>query len=472
MDKKSMRVLALVVLISSSLLAQQQPVALLGGRVIPVDGPVIEKGVVIFQNGIITSVGREDQLTIPSDAIRINVQGKTVLPGMIESNGHVTFDGQYDHGTYWPLKWDQLYQIGERNLMADLQQGITTLRDTFGPIDVMLQLKKSVAQGDVAGSRLYTCGLILNYGSFTELLGSKELLASGIDPKLIKRASDGLNLPVADAEEGKKIIREYARRGVDFIKISAFSAEGEIPPTMPFSTLKALVEEAHRLGLRTTTHAMSASSVQASIDAGSDAIEHPEFISGTVSGKDTVITPALAQKMAQRKVYAIPLKVAYEVYTRYCSDPGRLLTDRNHQPVPKELLDEGKRNLERALSANPKLAQRFLKHDALFNSNLKTLIDANVPIAMGTDRGTRLNYHQAANHIRELAIYVELGMSNLEAIRSATLRGAELLGVDNKLGSLTQGKLADIIVVEGNPLQTIESLGDVAMVFKEGKRYR
>lgn len=469
-----MKLLRLLFLLCTTTLAfsQQQPIALIGGRVIPVDGPVVERGVVVFQHGVITAVGAEGEVRVPADAIRIYVEGKTVLPGMIESNGHVTFDGQYDHGTYWPLKWDQLYQIGERNLVADLQQGITTLRDTFGPIDVMLQLKKAVAQGEVAGSRLYTCGLILNYGSFTELLDAKELLASGIDPRLILRAKDALNLPVLDVERGKQIIRDYARRGVDFIKISAFSADGEIPPTMPFQTMKALIGEAHRLGLRTTTHAMSASSVEASVEAGADAIEHPEFISGTVSGRDTVITPALAQNIARKNVYAIPLKVAYEVYGRYLSDPGRLMTDRNHQFVPKELLDEGKRNIDQALSANPKLANRFLKHDPLFNANLKTLIDAKVPIAMGTDRGTRLNYHQAANHVRELEIYTELGMSNLEAIKSATLRGAELLAIDKKLGSLTQGKLADIIVVEGNPINTIESLGDVAMVFKEGKRYR
>ena len=131
-----------------------------------------------------------------------------------------------------------------------------------------------------------------------------------------------------------------------------------------------------------------------------------------------------------------------------------------------------KANGDHVLAVNPKSAQRFLKHDALFKSNLKNLIDAKVPIAMGTDRGTRLNYHQAANHIRELKIYIDLGMTNMEAITSATLRGAELLGMEKKLGSLTNGKLADIIVVEGNPLDTIESLGNVTMVFKEGKRYR
>jgi imidazolonepropionase-like amidohydrolase len=459
--------------ISSSLLGQKAaPIALIGGRVIPADGTVMEDGVVIFQNGIITAVGRRDRITIPANAIRVDVSGHSVIPGMIESNGHVTFDGQYDHGSYWPLKYDQLYAIGARNLVADLRQGITTIRDTFGPVEPMLQLKKSSNNGDIAGSRLFTCGLILNYGSFTELLNSEELLASGIDKKLITRASEALSQPVNDVESGKKIIREYAVKGIDFIKISAFSATGEIPPTMPFNTLKELIKEAHRLGLRTTTHAMSPSSVEASIDAGSDAIEHPEFVSGTVTGADTLITPELARKMAKHKTFAIPLKVAFDVYGRYYSNPALLRADDHHNEVPPEMLEEGIRGVENALKQNPTLANRFKRSDALFNANLKTLMDAGVPIAMGTDRGTRLNYHQAANHIDELEIYVKLGMSPMDAIISATLRGAELLGQEKKLGSLTQGKLADLVVVEGNPLEDIRNLDHVRMVFKEGVRYR
>ncbi len=470
-----MRLLYIVLLVSISpgLFGQNAPpFALIGGRVIPADGTVIEDGVVIFQAGIITAVGHRDKIKIPADAIRINVSGHSVIPGMIESNGHVTFDGQYDHGSYWPLKYDQLYEIGARNLVADLRQGITTIRDTFGPVEPMLQLKKSSNNGDIAGSRLFTCGLILNYGSFTELLNSEELLTSGIDKKLITRASEALSQPVNDVESGKKIIRDYAAKGIDFIKISAFSATGEIPATMPFNTLKELIKEAHRLGLRTTTHAMSPASVEASIDAGSDAIEHPEFVSGTVTGADTLITPELARKMAKHKTYAIPLKVAFDVYARYYSNPALLRTDDHHSDVPAEMLEEGIRGVEHALKQNPALANRFKRSDDLFNTNLKTLIDAGVPIAMGTDRGTRLNYHQAANHIDELEIYVKLGMSPMNAIIAATLRGAELLGQEKKLGSLTQGKLADIVVVEGNPLENIRNLDHVRMVFKEGVRYR
>ncbi len=470
-----MRIFYIIILVSIShcLLGQKAtPIALVGGRVIPADGTVMEDGVVIFQNGMITQVGQRNKIKIPAHAIRVDVTGHTVIPGMIESNGHVTFDGQYDHGSYWPLKYDQLYAIGVRNLIADLRQGITTIRDTFGPVEPMLQLKKSSNNGDIAGSRLFTCGLILNYGSFTELLNSEDLLASGIDKKLIVRASEALSQPVNDVESGKKIIRDYAAKGIDFIKISAFSATGELPPTMPFNTLKELVKEAHRLGLRTTTHAMSPASIEASIDAGSDAIEHPEFVSGSVAGADTVITPELARKMAKHKTYAIPLKIAFDIYERYYRNPTLLRSDPHHNDVPPEMLDEGIRGVEHALKQNPTLANRFKRSDALFNTNLKTLMDAGVPIAMGTDRGTRLNYHQAGNHIDELEIYVKLGMSPMDAIISATLRGAELLGQEKKLGSLTQGKLADLVVVEGNPLENIRNLDNVRMVFKEGVRYR
>lgn len=455
---------------SLTLFGQLRPIALTGGRVIPADGSVIEKGVVIFSHGKITAVGEAGKVTIPKDAVQIDVSGKSVLPGLIESNGHITFDGQYDHGRYWTQNLDRLYRIGSRNLIATLKQGITTVRDTHGPVEPMLQLKQNSLNGSIAGSRLYACGLILNYGSFSELFDSEELRNS-FGAEAVTRASQALGQPVKDLESGKEIIRKYASLGFDFIKISAFSATGEYPPTLSFENLKGLIGEAHRLGLRTTTHALSASSVEASIDAGSDAIEHPELISGSVTNSDSVITSRIAAKMAKKKVYGVPLMAAQDVYIRYFTQPELLLSDPNHREVPADMLEEGLAGVQKALQQNPAMVSRFRKREPLYRSNLKTLIEAKVPIAMGTDRGTRLNYHQAGNHIRELELYVELGMSTMDAILSATIRGAELLGTQDQFGSLTQGKLADIIVVEGNPLNDIRFLANPKMVFKEGVQY-
>jgi imidazolonepropionase-like amidohydrolase len=452
--------------------AGQKTTALINGRVIPADGSTIERGVVLFAANRITAVGEVGKVEIPDGAFVIDVEGKTVLPGLIESNGHVTFDGQYDHGTYWSLHMDSLAAIGARNLATCLDQGITTVRDTHGPIAPILELKKAAQEGSFNGSRLYACGLILNYGSFNELFESRELLESGIDHAKIAEAKSALSQATPDVMTGVAIIRDYASKGLDFIKFSAFSASGELPPTMPDENLKQLIAEAHRLGLRTTTHTLSASSVSASIMGGTDAIEHPELISATVMDQDSIITPELAKMMADKKVIAVPLIVAYDVYARYFSNPEAILVDPSLSKVPRARLNEGVASMKKLLQGNPSFGSRFVKRQHLLRRNLKTLIDHGVVIAMGTDRGTRMNYFQAANHIREMEIYVELGLTPMQAIESATLHGAMLLGREDELGTLAAGKLADIIIVNGNPLEHVKNLANPVMVFKDGIRQK
>ncbi len=447
-------------------------IALIGGQIIIGDEtPVIKNGTILFKEGRIVAIGDSTDVKVPANASKLFVHGRTVMPGMIEGNGHVTFDGQFDHGTYWTLNIDNLYAIGSRNLISTLSQGITTLRDTKGPLETMLQLKKDTKAGLIAGSRLFTCGLILNYGSFGQLFDQIDKPESGVPSELIQRAREALILPVKNKEDGIRIVRDYAAKGVDFIKVSAFSTPNEMPPTLHFETLKAIIDEAHSLGLKTTTHAMSASSVEASIDAGSDAIEHPQLTSSTVPLKEGIISPKLATKMAKNKVYGVPLMVAADVYLRYYSNPSLLNSDKNLKAVPKERLEEGINGVAKIMEQYPNIAEIYQSRAPNRLRNMKNLIEAGVPIAMGTDRGTRLNYHQSANHIREMEIYLELGMSPMQVIQSATIRGAELLGLEEELGSLELGKLADIIVIKGNPLENIRDLENVEMVFKEGKRY-
>ncbi|HQQ83182.1 MAG TPA: amidohydrolase family protein [Cyclobacteriaceae bacterium] len=196
--------------------------ALINGRIIPADGSIIEQGVVLFKENRITAIGETGKVKIPAGAQIIDVAGKTVLPGLIESNGHVTFDGQYDHGMYWSLNMDSLTAIGKTNLAACLDQGITTLRDTHGPIAPILEIKEAQRKGSWKGARLYACGLILNYGSFNELFESRELLESGIDPALIARAKAALSQATPDVSTGTAIIREYAGRGLTLLRSPHF----------------------------------------------------------------------------------------------------------------------------------------------------------------------------------------------------------------------------------------------------------
>jgi imidazolonepropionase-like amidohydrolase len=447
--------------------------ALVGGRVIQGTGaPAIEDGVVVIVDGRIASVGPRSRIAIPDGAATINVAGKTVMPGMVQGNGHVSFAGQGDHGRYWTTRLGDLYGIGARNLIDSLQQGVTTIRDTMGPVDTLVRLRQDVNTGALAGSRLFTCGTILNYGGMPPLLDELDKPGSGATHEQVEAARRALNLAVGSAAEGRALVDAYAGRGVDFIKVSAVSGTGEYPPTMPQATLAAVIDQAHRRGLRTTTHAIGAQSIIASMDAGSDAIEHPAIAGSFDLPADQQLIPQeLAQRMARQHVYAVSLIVAFEVYVTYLKHPEWLDDPQRMGQVPEGMLDEGKAYVAGELAHGAGL-DRWERLYAVTRENMTRLIKAGVPIAMGTDSGTRLNYHQSANHVREMEIFVELGMTPLEAITSATLRGAELLGREKDLGSLEAGKIADVIVIDGNPLENMAALRHVSMVFKDGVRYR
>jgi imidazolonepropionase-like amidohydrolase len=236
--------------------------------------------------------------------------------------------------------------------------------------------------------------------------------------------------------------------------------------------LAAIIDEAHKQGLPATTHPMGTPSLAASIDAGADAIEHPAIAVALDNPPDvTFISPQLAARMAKQKVYGVSLLVALEVYATYFKNPELLDDVQRMGNVPEGMLAEGQRFVKESIAkgAGPSLWEARYANTL---KNMKTLIDAGVPIVMGTDSGTRLNYHQSANHVREMEILEGLGMTPLEVITSATLRGAQLLGHDRDLGSLEPGKLADVIVVDGNPLVDMGAMRHVEMVFKAGVRYR
>ena len=391
--------------------------------------------------------------------------GATVIPGLIESNGHIVFDGQIDHASFFATRYDQYYEIGVSNLSTTLDQGITTVRDTHGPVGPLLRLKQHVAEGQLRGPRLFVAGAILNYESLLDIPTDVVL-----DTADVLRARQELDRFVIDAASGRAMIRSLESRGVDFIKISlsGAAAAGPRPNALPDEVLGELLGEARSLGLRTTSHTMNVEDLSRAVRLGFDATEHPAFT--LQRGRGVPMPDSLVRQMANQRVYAIPLLVAMEVYITHLRDPSLLDDPSRMAGIPSDLVDEAKRWIELELVDPAILEAREARYEVV-RDNLSKLIEAGVPIAMGTDKGTRLNYHEHANHVRELEIYVELGMSPLEAIRSATLRGAELLGVAADLGSIEAGKTADLVVLNGDPTEAIRHIGDVVMVFKNGVRH-
>ncbi|MDE2783697.1 MAG: amidohydrolase family protein [Gemmatimonadota bacterium] len=447
---------------------------LTGGLLIDGTGaPAVPDGVVVMRGGRITGAGAAGTVDVPAGATMIDVTGKTIMPGMIEGNSHIIFDGQSNHPAYFAGRYRDYYEIGARNLNASLMQGITTSRDTMDPLEEMIRLREDVEAGLIAGSRLFTSGTILNYpGVYRMFDDPTDSVFAGIPPEGVEYAKAAMVLPVRDGAHGREIVADYAERGADFIKVSSYSGPENIPPELSTEALTEIVDEAHARGLRVTTHTSSIESIVAVLDAGVDAMEHPTLVAEEEVGPQGEFSDELVQRFVDQNVYSVSLMVVREVYVTYMEDPSRLEDPWYIRHAPADMVQEAREWVARDLARDPEALEKQRAGYELGRLNLAKLIAAGAPIAMGTDKGTRLNFHESGNHVRELEIFTELGMTPMEAIVSATRRGAELLGMEDEFGTIEAGKLADVIVVDGNPLEDIWALRDVDLVFKEGVRYR
>jgi len=447
---------------------------LTGGQLIDGTGaPPVEDGVVVMRGGRIVAAGAAGAVDVPADATMIDVSGKTIMPGMIEGNSHIIFDGQSNHPAYFAGRYRDYYEIGARNLNASLMQGITTSRDTMDPLEEMIRLREDVESGLIAGSRLFTSGTILNYpGVYRMFDDPTDSVFEGIPAEGVEYAKAAMVLPVRDGPHGREIVADYAERGADFIKVSSHSGPENIPPELSTEALTEIVEEAHARGLRVTTHTSSIKSIVAVLDAGVDAMEHPTLVAEEEVGPQGEFSDELVQRFVDQNVYSVSLMVVREVYVTYMEDPSRLEDPWYIRHAPGDMVQEAREWVARDLASDPEALEKQRAGYELGRENLAKLIAAGAPIAMGTDKGTRLNFHESGNHVRELEIFTELGMTPMEAIVSATRRGAELLGMEDEFGTIEAGKLADVIVVDGDPLEDIWALREVDLVFKEGVRYR
>ena len=444
--------------------------AIIGGQLIDGTGaPAVPDAVIVLENERILAAGPPGTVEVPENAEIIDASGLTLLPGLIESNSHVVFNGQIDHAAFFATRYGDYYEIGARNLFTALQQGITTIRDTLGPLDTLLELRRDVATNKIAGSQLSIAGPILNYESLLDIPTERQL-----DARRVAAARASLDAFIDNQEQGLAAIRRLAERDVDLIKISVEgnAPDGPRPVELPEDVLASMIAEARRLGLPTTSHTMTLAGLERALAAGFDAMEHPEIVFTTAnSGVAVPITDDLIQRIVEDGIYSVPLLVAMEAYITFLRDPNLISDAAKIRDLPADLVQESRDWLS-AQAGNPNALETRLERYAVTRDNLRRLIDAGAIIAMGTDKGTRFNFHEHANHVRELESYVELGMNPMTAIESATRRGAELLGLSAEIGTLEPGKRADLIGVAGDPLEDIRIIGNVELVFKDGRRYK
>jgi imidazolonepropionase-like amidohydrolase len=411
-----------VIAVSMSSWCQQSAkrIVVHAGRLLDVKtGNTLSDQAIVIEDGKIVSVGPKSALKLSGSETVIELGSATVLPGLIDAHTHLTYNPQFGYDSL-AISIPREALIGARNARVTLEAGFTTVRNVGADGYADVALRDAINAGDVPGPRMLVSGPAL---SITGGHCDNDLL-----PFEYHATADG----VADGvEQVQHKVREVIKYGADLIKVCATGgvlSKGDDPNASQYTLeeMKAIVADAHRLGRKVAAHAHGAQGVIWASEAGVDSVEH-----GHLMNDEAIAT------LKKNGTYLVP--------TLYLID-----WQREHA---------AQANLPDFVKAKMEMVSRVAKQNA------QKAFQAGVKIGLGTDAAV---YPHGLN-AHELAVYVSLGMTPLQAIQTATINDADLLGWTNKIGTIETGKWADIIAVDGDPLQDITTLQHVRFVMKGGE---
>jgi imidazolonepropionase-like amidohydrolase len=427
-------------------------------RIFTGDGKVIENGAVLVRDGKIAAIYEG---TAPDpDQLKAEVvegAGKTLLPGLIDTHIHLAVSG----GISTDSQDNDFEKNMQRSAAALLYSGVTAARSVGDGLDASLKLRKSLADGARLGSQLFVCGPMFTAegGHGTEFV---EHLPGAIKDNVKAQLVRTPKTP----EEARKQVRELKARGVDGVKaiLEAGWGDGMLYDRLDLLLVRAVSEEAHAQHLPLATHTGDARDVADAVEIGSASVEHGSW-------RDE-IPDRLLERMAADGVYLDPTLGVAEAYVLYFGGKADVLNHSLVQQVVSARLLKGTREFV-ASGKGADLAKAELFHRALdtARSNLLRAWKAGVPLVMGSDSGNPMVFHGPSLH-RELQLWVEAGIPVTAALQAATVNAAKLLGATARIGAIRQGMDADLLLVDGNPLQEIAATERISLVVFKGERIR
>lgn len=388
----------------------------------------IVDGLAVVDGGRIGFAGRpEDAPPLsPQEGVRrLSFPGCTIVPGLIDAHVHTSFNGEPN---YWDIVFHQTapYRtlVSLRNIQKDLLAGFTTLRVMGEKGFLDIALKRASAEGLIVAPRLVVAGQ-----NITVTGGHGDIwTAPGFSYE------EGLGGVIVDGpDQVRKAARTQLKAGADLVKLlvtGGVMSEGSRPGVQHMSTgeIEAAVDEAHRLGKRVAAHAQGPSGIKACVRAGVDSIEH-----------GFRLDEEACEMMARAGTYYVPTLSAGAAMTRHGTS----------EKLPGYVV-------EKSRAARNTAAHSFTM-----------ALSFGVKIATGTDAGSPFNYH--GDNAQEIELMVKHGMNPMRAIVAATGAAAECLGIDEQVGTLEPGKLADLVILDGDPLADITAIRRVKAVIKEGE---
>jgi imidazolonepropionase-like amidohydrolase len=400
--------------------AADQVTVIRAGKLVDVlAGTVLKDQSIVISGERISAIGPSASTTVPAGAKVIDLSAQTVLPGLIDMHTHLTADPYMSGYNSLGVSDTRAALYGVRAARKTLEAGFTTVRNVgaggFGDV----ALRDAINDGDFVGPRMRTAGYAIG------------IKGGHCDENLLPPDVNFTGRGVADGPwEARAKVREMAKYGADVIKICASGgvlSKGDEPGAQQYTLeeMQAIVNEAHKLGRKVAAHAHGTSAIHDAIIAGVDSIEHASLID-------------------EANIKLAKEKGTYLVMDIYDDD---------------FILQEGEKAGMLAESIEKEKALGQLQRD-----NFRKAFNGGAKMAFGTDAGV----YPHGDNAKQFYYMVKYGMTSMQAIQSATIHAADLLGWKDRVGSISVGKFADIIAVKGNPADDATQLTNVSFVMKGG----
>src|SRR5579863_7810141 len=437
-------------------LARSDTFLIRGARIFIGDGKVIETGSVLVRGGKIAEVYEgtgPDPKTLKAETVE--AAGKTILPGLIDVHVHLGAPGGFypDMSKYDPGK------TMLRNLAAYLYSGVTTVRSVGDGLDGILKVRSTVRSGERLGAELFTCGPL-----FTAPGGHGTEYFKQLPPTIRANLEKQFTRIPASSDEARQQVDQLKSQGVDCIKaILEAGAGGRLFNRLDTGLFAAVAQQAHADSLPLAVHTGDARDVTDAVQAQANSIEHGSF--------REKIPDALFDQMAKQGTFYDPTLSVGEAFKDFAAAKTDLLKRSLVQQVgPSDLL----RGTEEALGSadtepiRKALAQYPMDMPVAID-NLRRAHQHGVLLVTGSDAGNFLVIHgPTVQH--ELQLWAQAGIPPAVALQAATLNAARLLGAGNRIGSIKPGNDADLLVIDGNPLDDITATERISLVVFKGER--
>jgi imidazolonepropionase-like amidohydrolase len=448
-----MRAVVLLALVASGVASAQatspRTLALVGGQLIDGHGgPPLRNSVVLIEGERIRAVGQVGTLSIPAGAEVVSTEGMSVLPGLWDMHVHLMINGHADYA-YWDRTYVPNRVLQDVIMPASARQlllaGVTSARDLGAPLEASIAVRDAINAGRIPGPTLYVSGPFIQHAPYP----GTEMFRWG----------------VSGADDARTKVRRLAQAGVNVIKLID-------QDEMTMEEVRAVVDEAHRHRLPVVAHSHRPEEIRRGLLAGVDNFEHTGL--ATAAEYPAELMAMLRERTgrgAAGPLFWTPTIEGLFNYEYIRDSWMEKLDDPSwHVGLPDSIVADIRRSVrnperlgyfQMTPSRRPTLARKF-----------QQLRESGATLLIGTDAGIPMKFHSQATW-NELDIWVNrLGVPAMEAIRAATYWPAVAMKVDRDVGTISEGKYADIIAVRGDVLRYIDLLQRVDVVIKRGRRYR